>query len=296
MKNNLPIYDLAHFLPASDEHGFYASQIASHLEQYKFVTLPHKHSFYMALICVKGRGTHMIDFNTYEIKPGSLFFMVPGQTHYWKATEPIEGYVFFHSREFYDLNYVNKRINDYPFYYCSYNSSVLYLKPNELTHLEQFFLEMLKEFKGDELGKYQKICSLVDLMYIDASRMYVGERQVKMTNRYSTKIRQLEELIDKHVRKIKSPVEYAEMMHVSSKQLNRICKATVGKTTSVLIAEKLVLEAKRLLVYGELNVNEVAAELGFEDTAYFARLFKKYSKQTPIEFVKMYRKKLFGPE
>ncbi|GAB6013341.1 helix-turn-helix domain-containing protein [Viscerimonas tarda] len=49
-------------------------------------------------------------------------------------------------------------------------------------------------------------------------------------------------------------------------------------------------EAKRFLLYSDHNVNEIAFRLGFEDSSYFSRIFKKKTSLTPSDFLKKYRK------
>ena len=78
-------------------------------------------------------------------------------------------------------------------------------------------------------------------------------------------------------------------MAMSEKHLNRISKACLNKTTTDLITDRIILEAKRELTHSNLTVREIADKLGYFDNSYFARLFKKKSGQTPIEFIKKNR-------
>ena len=74
------------------------------------------------------------------------------------------------------------------------------------------------------------------------------------------------------------------MMFISEKHLNRICKECLNKTTSDLIMDRIMLEAKRMLVHSTKSVPEIAEQLGYLDSSYFSRLFKKKCGKTPIEF------------
>ncbi|MNY79168.1 HTH-type transcriptional activator Btr [compost metagenome] len=51
-----------------------------------------------------------------------------------------------------------------------------------------------------------------------------------------------------------------------------------------MIHERIILEAKRLLLHSELNVNQIADKIGFEDPSYFVKYFKKYTSQSPVSF------------
>jgi AraC-like DNA-binding protein len=66
--------------------------------------------------------------------------------------------------------------------------------------------------------------------------------------------------------------------------LNRICNEILQKTTTEVITDRIILEAKRMLMDKGLTVNEIATKLGFDDYSYFTRLFKKKSGITPTNF------------
>ena len=74
-------------------------------------------------------------------------------------------------------------------------------------------------------------------------------------------------------------------MNLSEKHLNRMSKDCLNKTTTQLIAERIMLESKRLLIHSKQNISEIAAELGYENNSYFSRFFKKHSDKTPIQFL-----------
>ena len=73
-------------------------------------------------------------------------------------------------------------------------------------------------------------------------------------------------------------------LNISLKHLNRICNEILKKTTTEVIVDRIILEAKRMLLDKNWTVNEIAFELGYEDYSYFSRLFKKNSGMSPSEF------------
>lgn len=78
-------------------------------------------------------------------------------------------------------------------------------------------------------------------------------------------------------------------MHLSEKHLNRICKICLNKTTSELIMDRIILEAKRILAFSKYSVSQVAEDLGYSTTSYFIRIFKKKTGRTPFEFMQDFR-------
>jgi AraC-like DNA-binding protein len=62
-----------------------------------------------------------------------------------------------------------------------------------------------------------------------------------------------------------------------------------GKTTTEVITDRVLLEAKRLLLYTDLTMNQISLNVGYSDAAYFSRLFKKHVKINPTDFRKQYK-------
>jgi AraC-like DNA-binding protein len=74
------------------------------------------------------------------------------------------------------------------------------------------------------------------------------------------------------------------MMSVSEKKLNKATNQVLGKSPKEIIDERVVLEAKRLLVHTSKSIKEVGFELGFDEPTNFIKYFKKHVGRTPIEF------------
>ncbi len=278
----------------SDEisNEFYANSFAKHLAMHSDkISKPHKHNFYLVVLITKGTGVHEVDFQSYEVCPGSVFLMAPGATHNWELSPDISGHIFFHTREFFELKFSGRKVDDFPFYFSVQNSPVVYLKEQDIAFLEILFNEIQEEYNSEFVLKWQKIGALVDLIYIRLSRFYLEDSwsDSRVNIGYALKMRHLEELIDQQFLSIKSPSEYAEQMHMSSKHLNRIIKSLVNKTVTDIISDRIMLEAKRLLIHSDISVSELADELGYEDYSYFSRFFKKKSGQTPKQFRERYK-------
>jgi AraC family transcriptional activator of pobA len=282
----LPVYNIEHFKYLENTKDFYANNFVKHLNEHHFINTPHKHDFFLVFLFTKGKGTHEIDFNTYKIKPGALFLMSPGQIHNWQLSKDIDGYVFFHSQAFYDMNFASKKVYDLPFYTSIHNSPVIYLNSIQKKEIEAVFSQVLEEYRASKALKYQKLCALTDLIYIESSRLYIQKNRIDDQRQgYLYKLRELEKMIDQNYKALKFPKEYAQKMGMSEKHLNRICKTVLNKTTSDLISERILLEAKRILIHSDRSIAQLAEDLGYLDISYFTRWFKKKTGKTPKEFV-----------
>src|ERR1700722_7057867 len=290
-KNILPVYDIDKFQYPGSASDFYANTFEAHLKQHAHIILaPHKHNFYISVLFTSGGGTHEIEFNKYHVRPGKVFMIAPGQVHNWQFSRDIDGYICFHTKEFFDLNFTYEKIENYPFFSSFCNCPEIVLKKTLFKKIEDIYREITAEYHQNQLMKFQKIASLVNVLYITLSREYIPlkVRESQDLN-YLARLKKLEGLIDKNFRIIKSPKKYALMMNVSEKHLNRTCKTCLNKTVSKVIMDRIILESKRMLVYSKNNISEITKELGYENNSYFSRLFKKRTGKTPLEFMKKFR-------
>jgi AraC family transcriptional activator of pobA len=92
------------------------------------------------------------------------------------------------------------------------------------------------------------------------------------------------ELIDQHYRENLQLQDYASMMRVSLVQLRAACAAAAGQSPTKIIHARVIAEAKRNLIFGDMTMEQIAYSLGFSDAAYFTRFFRKEVGQTPSQF------------
>lgn len=287
-KKTIPVYNIKDFKDFERENGFYANSMKRHLKKHHIILTPHKHDFFLTVLFTKGSGTHEIDFTKYKVEPGAIFMLKPGQTHNWKLSEDIDGFVFFHTKHFYDSLSVSLKINDFPFFNSIYNPPLLLLKNKLKEKVEDLFSEIKKEYDDDKPLKFQKLQSLISLVYIELSRSYQPKKIIQ-SETYLLKLKQLEELIELHFKELKYPYQYADKMAISEKHLNRIIKKSLNKTTGGLIADRIILEAQNLLTHSALPITQIAEELGYHDNSYFSRFFKKRTGFSPLTFTQANR-------
>ncbi|OMP79112.1 helix-turn-helix domain-containing protein [[Flexibacter] sp. ATCC 35208] len=230
-------------------------------------TVPHKHADYFELIVLEhGAGYHIIDDQSYDVLPPSIYFLKPGQVHCWDFTRIPKGYVILFREEL--LNRKSLEI--------VYNLPVLMqLKENAM------LLELVKCFCQD----YQSSASPAILeAYLQLILLKAAEEsnaQLQDGKPFNPIYYQFKSLVNVHFQQIKKIQAYAEMLHLPGAQLNTICKTASGKTPSMILNERIVLEAKILLSNTELSIKEIAASLEFSDPSHFVKFFKLYTNLTP---------------
>ncbi len=288
MKKELPIYRIDKFKEINNEGDFYANFLNQHVKNNHFTKFPHKHDFYLVVLFTQGKGKHEVDFQTFKVEKGALFVLKPGQMHYWDLSDDIDGYVFFHSREFFDKGFISLSIKDFHFYNSYQVKTYFKLKENQLRKISFLMNELVNEYTNQDYFKWQKIHSLIVCVYIEISRENSTLESTK-NQTYLNKLRQFEDLIEQNFRVTKFVKDYASNLNITEKHLNRVTKSCIGKTSTQLISERIILETKRMLIYSKLNVTQIGEELGYFDTSYFVRFFKKNTGFTPLAFLTKYK-------
>lgn len=288
---NIPVLNIQQFENDTHIKDIYSNVLDVHLLTNKaIIHKPHKHDFYLCVLFEKGSGIHTIDFTSYPIAPGSVFFLRPGQTHFWEFDSPPQGYIFFHTPQFYTSHFPNKKANDFEFYHSQLHPPHLMLNSQQLKAIAYYFHLLNTEYYLQLGHKRQKLANLIDIIYIDLSRIYTAHIPLKKLRSpiYLNTLEIFETAIDNHYKKEKTVQFYADTLNISTKHLNRIVKVTINKTAIQLIQERVILEAKRLLSYNKMRLSEIAIELGYEDYAYFSRRFKQSTGMSPLTFKKQY--------
>lgn len=268
----------------------YVNTFSQHINlNQDLINKPHSHNFYLCVLFTEGTGTHEIDFNSYSINPGKVFFLKPGQTHFWKFDTEPRGFIFFHSQEFYEMTFVNHRLNNFPFFYSYQNPPVILLKSNH-NDFQKKFKDLYQEYVKSEIFRNLKIVNIINDIYIDLTREYTSDLNLSDNSHssYLNILENFEHLLDQSYDKQKLPKFYADKLNISTKHLNRVVKETINKTTNQMISDRVILEAKRLIVHSNSSLSNISETLEFSDYAYFSKYFKSRTGITPMNFKKKY--------
>ncbi len=285
-QEHLPVYDIQDFnAQAQQERYVYVSSFAAHLQEHLFIREPHKHNFYILLYITQGSGTHTIDFREYEVTPDSVFMMLPGQVHSWDLADDTDGFVVFFTSAFYQHTFPDRKLYDIPFFNALLQKPLLSVPAEENARLLQTFQTLAEEYMAMRFKRHEIIGCYLGVLLIQLERIYTSQEQRKaVPSGELSLLQRLEQLIELHFREHPPVTFYAESLHITAKHLKETCKRSLGKTTTQLIQERIVLEAQRLLVHSDLTSSQIAVTLGYVDTSYFFRFFKKHVGSTPEQF------------
>lgn len=290
--NSISVLHINLFQSEKNAPDFYFNTLKDHLvSSHKHIEKPHRHDFYVTVIFTKGTGTHEIDFQKYDVSEGSLFFLSPGQVHSWELSPDTDGYIFFFSQPYYEMHYVNQKLKNFPFFNSPSFPRKLQLQSTELEAMIRLFEAIGSEHESQNVMKQGFILSLISQIYIQSVREFSkGDEKTSATSvSYFKHYQDFENLLEDSFSSQKSISFYASQLNISAKHLNRITQTVMQKTASEIITERVILEAKRMLIYLDEGLVEIAFRLGYEEYSYFARMFRKNTGITPSQFIKNHK-------
>jgi AraC-like DNA-binding protein len=286
MKKLIPILDSC-TLTDNKRADILVDRLQNYLDKHRNLVFPHRHKFYHFVLFTSGTGSHSIDFNTYSVTPWQIYFMSPGQVHTWEFDAGIDGYIVNFERDFFQSFLLKPDyLDSFSFFTGTDHSNVKEL-PAEIRNAAEVICKQLYAQVNDSLDKnidFQKVLLLSLLMLVEQHTPALQLQQFQTHN--MVVLRNFQNLVEEHYLLKRLPKDYAEMLHLTPNHLNAICKELIGTQAGEVIRERVLLEAKRLLVSGDVNISQIANELNFNDNSYFTKFFKKYTGLTPEQFKK----------
>jgi len=286
MKNTIPVYDICK-LSDFQQDDMLISRFGIYLEKHKDLHFPHKHTFYHLVLFTKGGGTHAIDFRTFPVLPYQIYFMVPGQVHSWSFEGEVDGYVIHFSEDFFrSFLLANDYLAQFPFFSGDIEDQVINIRKELQSKVGSLFEDIIAESEKPGRMGIDLIRSLLLQVFILLMRTGYDQTEKQNSTYNHTLLKNFRQLVEKNFGTLRLPKEYAELLYITPNHLNAICNDMLGVSAGEVIRNRVLLEAKRLLINLDLNISEIGYRLNFNDNSYFTKFFKKYTGQLPEEFRK----------
>lgn len=238
-------------------------------------TKPHKHNKYIELVYfIEGKGDHTIDNNKIKIEPSILFVVRKEQVHFWNIETVPSGYVILLKKSFVensmdkDMQQLIFKISKYPF-----------LFPKDKDTIESLFAILLKEynsFKKDNTIVIEGLFKVLLAKLCQSENKTIANRQT-LYHKY-IELLTIEKLDSARVE------DYAISLNTTPQNLNNICRKEANISASTILSKFIISEAKRLLWYSNLSIQEISYSLPFKDNSHFSKFFKRTVGKTPSEF------------
>jgi len=245
------------------------------------ITDIHRDDHYVFFLLKAGHGKLEVDFREIDMGPNQLFYILPSQIHTKIAADKPEGWFLAIDpaiipttlRELFEyrLNlqtpclvqaHLLKQLDD-----------LLLILQGEVLRSQQdeFHIAILHPLIQSFLGMAARACKLPELTGNQGLRTAELARKFKIALSENNLV-------------LRRPSDYAKELNVTAGYLNDVVKETTGSSVSYWIHQEISIRSKRVLYYTDMDIKEIAYLLGFNDHAYFIRLFRKLNGVTPQKF------------
>jgi len=161
---------------------------------------------------------------------------------------------------------------------------VIQIPEDELEQFETLWKMFSIEMQSKDNLQIDMLQMMLKRYLILCTRLFKTQAHYPNEKIESDIIREFNFLVEQHFKTKHSVAEYAELLNKSPKTLSNIFSKISSKTPLQYIQERKMLEARRLLRYSDLQIQEVAYEIGYDDIQTFSRFFKKQEGVSPSEF------------
>jgi AraC-like DNA-binding protein len=284
--NHIPIVDICNLTDFKDE-DILVSRFGEYLNVHHNLRKAHRHTFYHLLLFTKGGGNHIIDFSSFAVQPYQIYFMVPGQVHSWDFDGEVDGYVVNFSTSFFQSFLLRPDyLESFTFFNGIAEDGVINLPADLHEQIIRIFEEIVAHASQRNSFRLDIVRVLLLQLFLEIDK-HTHTRKLPAIPFFNyTLLKNFQKLVEKHYITLKRPMDYAELLYITPNHLNALCKEHLGITAGDIIRNRVLLEAKRMLVNQNLSISEICYALNFSDNSYFTKFFKKYEHITPEEFRK----------
>lgn len=254
---------------------------------------PHRHPFHEIIYLKSGEGRHTIDGEVFTLEADTIYVIGEGQIHEFLEGINLKGYLLR-----YKLSVLPPALTmyatDYSILQVISASNSLHLSPQEAQAFDLCFEQLLQESsRHNRSDKSNHIFHFILLTLLSRINLKIRSLSNHLRDHYDSidhNYKKLILLIEEHYKERHELPFYAKQLRMTTRQLSQLTESETGETAKQLVNKRLMIEARRLLTFTNMSFKEIAFDLGYKEPAYFSRLFKRKTGQSP----KVFRQEIQG--
>jgi AraC family transcriptional activator of pobA len=283
----IPQFSLYGESSLNKDPGFvHIEDIADRSSENGWLIKPHRHGKMHQILCMfEGTVDVQLDDHSYHL-PGTWAINIPpGVVHGFRFSPATEGVVLTLAEPILadQSQEKSQQIIDH---LTHVPQTIEFNKKNALLNqLTQYLILIKEEIKNSNSGQQLMLEWLVRMVLITLKRQSDHSLFSAANSQTSSNLlNDFRQLLEQHYRQQWKVQQYASALNISVSSLNRLCNETIGVATKNIILDRVLIEAKRKLIYTREPLDQIAYALGFKDPAYFSRFFKKMEKVAPSTY------------
>ncbi len=252
--------------------------------------IPYKKRDYFKITLMIGSGEIHYADKMLQVQKQALVFSNPQIPYKWERIDRIKrGFFCVFDQEFF---HDNRNLNQYAVFHPT-GTHLFELRDEQVAKITAVYKRMFDELSSDYVHKSDILRTLVSELLHFAMKMQPSANVAKQTLNASARISTLfMELLERQfpidnthqTLGLRSASDFANQLNIHVNHLNRAMKETTRKTTTQIIAERILRESKVLLKQSAWNISEIAFALGFAEVTHFNNFFKKHMELSPTKF------------
>jgi len=170
-------------------------------------------------------------------------------------------------------------------FFGSSRPPVITLKEKDILSFEAMFTIFKEEFETKDHVQGEMLRALLKRLLIKSSRLILEMKDLTGTpSKQLDILRKFHVLVEQHFKQKHKVSDYAELLFKSPKTLSNVFKKAGYPTPLTIINDRIILEAKRLLLFSNSSADQIGYELGYKESSHFSKFFKLHSGLPPAEF------------
>ena len=233
-----------------------------------------------------------VDLKLYTVTQPSLFFVSPNQHLHVKQCGKESGHFIFYNRDFYCIQIHDDEVAcDGLLFNNIHSIPCVVLDDEQMPFFRAIFTQLTDEFGLNDVSLEEMVRTYLKQLFIKAVRLWKKQNldtELVQQNSDLEFFRKFTMLVDAHYKQKHHVADYADLLFIAPKTITHKFKRLNLPQPNDIIKNRIVLEAKRLLVHTGLSAKEIGYLLGYEDPAYFSRLFLLKTGLTTSGFRKQF--------
>jgi AraC family transcriptional regulator, transcriptional activator of pobA len=266
--------------------NYHLNRIEDYVSFLKFPLPPHRKTVHDLIFLTAGNSKRRKGLNKYEFNASEIFFLPAFQlTEHQSMSLDSKGFFLHFDEKIF--NFLPKNfLNEHYFFFQMQANPVLTISTETCKNIDVILSRLLFLYEDQQETNMNLIASYL-LALFEEIKKDLPLIQKKTKNAFSQVTEQYKNALATHIYQKQNITDYAEILNISPNYLNKCIKNSINKTAQDLLNEMLILEAKTLLKFSNLQIAEIAVKLCDQTPSNFARFFKKQTGITPKEYLAM---------
>jgi len=252
----------------------------------KMLKSDYRLNFWVLIYIIEGSGSHIVDFHRYTYEAGDMILVQKNQVQRFEINDSVKGYILHFNEPFMYENQGEFATVFLDFFDRSLLGAVASIDNSSGTTNRTLIDLIYKEYMmPQELYNEKLIYSLIQSFIYSMQESIEKEIPFEQSSLYKT-YNLYRKLVDEQFIQFKTVDEYAQVMGVSKKTINKASREITGRSAKEVIIDRMILEIKRYLSQGKMMVYEISDHLAFDEPSNMTKFFKRYVGESPKEFQK----------